>query len=183
MGYSTIYASVQAQQYNGVIHNEGTVQIQMITDGTSNTFLFGEHCHGNLLTYDTRYGVSDNSWQSGRWYDTLFATLYPLNAKPTLYANASYMGNQNYYYPTIASSTHPGGCNFAFCDGSVRFIKDSIDTWNAACTGGGPESSMVPCGVTFDPSTYVYTNNSARVGVYQALSTRNGDEVISADAY
>ena len=42
----------------------------------------------------------------------------------------------------IASrSHHPGGVNLAFCDGSVRFIKDSVqlDLWRAISTRAGGE--------------------------------------------
>jgi prepilin-type N-terminal cleavage/methylation domain-containing protein/prepilin-type processing-associated H-X9-DG protein len=40
-----------------------------------------------------------------------------------------------------ATSNHPGGVNVAFCDGSVKFIKDSIDTstWWALGTRAGKE--------------------------------------------
>mgnify|MGYP001270041395 CR=1 FL=1 len=40
-----------------------------------------------------------------------------------------------------ARSRHPGGVNLALCDGSVRFIRDSIslDTWRALATRSGGE--------------------------------------------
>jgi prepilin-type N-terminal cleavage/methylation domain-containing protein/prepilin-type processing-associated H-X9-DG protein len=40
-----------------------------------------------------------------------------------------------------AQSNHPGGVNVAFCDGSVRFIKDSVNpgTWGALATMAGGE--------------------------------------------
>ena len=56
-------------------------------------------------------------------------------------------------------SKHPGGANFLFCDGSVHFLKSSIDMGNPNYT---PPIS---------------------IGVYRQLSTRNGGEVVSADSY
>jgi prepilin-type N-terminal cleavage/methylation domain-containing protein/prepilin-type processing-associated H-X9-DG protein len=40
-----------------------------------------------------------------------------------------------------AQSNHPGGVNVSFCDGSVKFIKDSINagTWGALATMAGGE--------------------------------------------
>jgi prepilin-type processing-associated H-X9-DG protein len=44
---------------------------------------------------------------------------------------------------TAARSRHPGGVNVGFCDGSVRFIPDSIDrnSWHAIWTRAGGEVS------------------------------------------
>jgi prepilin-type processing-associated H-X9-DG protein len=59
-------------------------------------------------------------------------------------------------------SQHPGGANFLFGDGSVKFIKDTIGM-------GSPTWSTVP--------------GQNDTGVYRKLSTIAGGETISADAY
>ena len=42
------------------------------------------------------------------------------------------------------SSMHPGGANTAFVDGSVKFIRDTIDSWAV------DPSTATPLGVTRD---------------------------------
>jgi uncharacterized GH25 family protein len=63
-----------------------------------------------------------------------------------------------------------------FVDGSVKFIKDSIST--AAYNPGTGD----PVGVTTDANGVV-TWAGVQKGVWQALASRNGGEIISSDSY
>jgi prepilin-type N-terminal cleavage/methylation domain-containing protein/prepilin-type processing-associated H-X9-DG protein len=195
-GFSNLMPPAVVQAHNGVIYNDSAVRIAMITDGTSNTFIFGEHSKGHLYLIDPAYAVSDNCWNSGRWYDTLFATLYPLNLG--IGNNQGFGGGTSpgYYYPTVAGSFHPGGANFAFCDGSVRFIKNSVSSWSFMSGNGDSYMDAMPDNTTFvtvpPTAPYIksgsYLQNSlngtpAQLGVYQQLSTRAGGEVVSSDGY
>ncbi len=123
------------------------------------------------------------AWTSGNYGDTMFCRFFPMNP----YRRAENLYNDGVQttmdggcdaYVSSTSSLHPGGSNFAFMDCSVRFLKDTIDSWkNDSITG-------MPPGVTRSSSTLLYiVATGTKLGVYQALSTRNGGEVISSDAY
>jgi prepilin-type processing-associated H-X9-DG protein len=174
---------VQTQQ-NGVITQDGTVTTAQITDGTSNTFIYGEKAHGLFAIFDTVYQNSDTSWQTGLYFDTLFSTTYPPNVWATSTPGLPNQKAKNfYYYGTNAASYHPGGLNFAFADGSVRFIKNSISCWGFTQGLKDSFSDPIPDGTTFNAQNFVWGLNGARMGTYQALSTRAGNEVISSDSY
>jgi prepilin-type N-terminal cleavage/methylation domain-containing protein/prepilin-type processing-associated H-X9-DG protein len=175
-------ANVMAQMngifsYIGVAGGSPSVsptRLADITDGTSNTYIYGEHAHslisltGSSASQSDYYGA--NWWSSGDYGDTTFSSLFPPNffksddagyALPSMFPRGS--GN----FALTATSQHPGGANFAFCDGSVRFLKSSINSWN-------------PRVIAYSKPNY---SNVPPQGVYQSLSTRNGGEVISADAF
>jgi prepilin-type processing-associated H-X9-DG protein len=160
---------------NGLFYLYSAVKIASITDGTSNTILLGEKAHTLL---NDPAALNKNWWASGNFSDSLFCTLWPMNSfRRVDGAFGSSSDIRKAAYIAGASSLHPGGCNFGFADGSVRFLKDSIQTWPYDNQTG------MPVGVTFDPAGPYKLDPAVRFGVYQALSTRSGGEVISADQY
>jgi prepilin-type processing-associated H-X9-DG protein len=155
---------------NGLFYIRSATTYAQITDGLSQTIAFGERAH-TLLNDSDR--ASWHWWTSGSYGDTVFNTLYPMN--PFKRLDSSEGGLDAYI--SSASSFHGGGANFAFMDGSARFLKDSINTWEYDPGTGLPRN------VTIDGSGFYVIAKGTRLGVYQALSTRNGSEVISNDAW
>jgi prepilin-type N-terminal cleavage/methylation domain-containing protein/prepilin-type processing-associated H-X9-DG protein len=163
------------QHMNGLYYLNSSVRLANITDGTSNTLLLGERAHTLL---DAQSSLDWHWWTSCNYGDTLFCTLWPMNPFRRV-SNISGTGSdaRSAAYISGCSSMHPGGCNFAFADGTVRFLKETIQTWPY------DQATGLPIGLAFDPAGPYRVTQGTRPGVYQALSTRNGGEVIDAGAY
>jgi len=115
-----------------------------ITDGTSNTLMASEVKQGQ--------GGSDYrgfSWWGGAAGFTAYSL--PNSSDPDVMTGADCGGGVNPPCTTsstntrprmqVARSYHPNGVNAAMCDGSVRFVADSISlaTWRALSTSQGGE--------------------------------------------
>ncbi|MGO9599808.1 MAG: DUF1559 domain-containing protein [Isosphaeraceae bacterium] len=170
--------------------NPGSIRpatLASITDGLSNTLAFGEKAHGKFRQTPDVYQAVDftnyGAWVSGFWGDTLFTTIFPMNPFGRFQNDPNPNGDYFYSYDfeednlsAAASSFHTGGCNFAFADGSVRFLKQTINSWPYDPATGRPTN------VTYNPNTSLFTVVPTQ-GVYQALATKSGNEIISADQY
>ncbi len=181
--FGTTYPDTQT---NGVIYMLSSVPIAGVTDGTSNTILASERAHGRFTGGDI---YCWNWWTSGNFGDTMFTTFYPMNPFNKIPQFCCLDSGPDAYVAS-AGSFHPGGCNFGFCDGSVKFMKESISSWQIQQLGGtsfnvnpGGSGNGYPVGLSRDSSGGFIFAPGTRLGVYQQLSTRNGGEVVSSDSY
>ena len=123
MGYDGL------QQGDGIFYRTDyrrNFRLTQITDGTSNTFMIGESSHND----DQHCG----GWAMPNYVNATCAI--PLNYVDT---NPSFTNWPNRY---SFHSRHPGGANFCFGDGTVRFIQNNINlaTYRALATIRGGES-------------------------------------------
>jgi prepilin-type N-terminal cleavage/methylation domain-containing protein/prepilin-type processing-associated H-X9-DG protein len=118
---------------DGIFFIDSHVRVADITDGTSNTLLFGERYHRDP-EYDLRQPLVDPGIASmdhlGRWAtvagpgamsNVMLSAAVPINYRVPSGGDLSTVENRMCAF----GSGHPGGANFAFADGSVRFLSDS----------------------------------------------------------
>jgi prepilin-type N-terminal cleavage/methylation domain-containing protein/prepilin-type processing-associated H-X9-DG protein len=114
----------------GLFYINSQVRISGVTDGTSNTFMFGERKR-NDLTYDLIYGGSFGQRSGWAWANNLpgFDYLFGAAAQINWVMPTSLTSDPGFVYEDIRfscyGSQHTGGANFCFADGSVRFLAES----------------------------------------------------------
>src|SRR5207247_721003 len=123
-----------------------------IIDGTSNTLLFGERDHLDLV-YDNDPFVGDKIYYWGWAYyssnilDVMLVTSVPINFK--LPQNFASLDNTTKNLlkgqrRTNFGSMHGGGANFTLADGSVRLIAENISPVTFAALGTRAGGEPVP---------------------------------------
>ena len=169
-----------ANYAKGPIVAGGGVTLSSITDGTSNTIMYSENGHGVFSAATQGY---IHSWSGSDPSSTSLEARFQPSWGRRYSDPVNDPGNSALTTWAIldAMSFHPGGVNVSLCDGSVRFLRDTIDSWVIP----PPQVNGIPVGTTSaSPSYYgLVMASGGRVGVYQALATRNGGEVISSDQY
>jgi prepilin-type processing-associated H-X9-DG protein len=107
------------------------VNFASITDGTANTILIGEK-HLDI-GHIGQYQSDDNEGYTAGWdWDTVrHSNLIPQKDTPNSGASDHF------------GSSHPSGCMFVFCDGSVRSIPYGINATTFARLGYRNDGAVI----------------------------------------
>jgi len=155
-------------QCNGVFNDLAPIRLASVTDGLSNTMFLAEK--STTILQKLADGAPDilakRGWYvTGNWGDTLITTLYPPNAYKHVVLGAAAAWSDS------ASSLHPGGVNALMGDGAVRFISETVQCWPIDTFTGQPTGASLGSGG--------WWVNLPPAGVWQAISTRSGGELIT----
>jgi prepilin-type processing-associated H-X9-DG protein len=146
---------------DGVFFQDSSIRLVDVTDGASNTFLFGERSHRDP-EFDRLAFAVGSAWYPlasiGQWAGVfatgggslpqhLLSTPVPINYRiPAGMSTGEFLGGASSDRMCAFGSGHPGGANFAFADGSVRFLSEQTDlaTLQALSTIAGGEVVSPP---------------------------------------
>jgi prepilin-type processing-associated H-X9-DG protein/prepilin-type N-terminal cleavage/methylation domain-containing protein len=134
---------------DGIFHPNYKVPTSSITDGTSSTIMIGERPTGRDGLYNAWYGGwGIQVYLHGQIIpvDVRFANTEPYGESCKSQRSIFHIGrNEDLCHQRHFWSLHPGGANFAFADGSVRFLSYSaVDILPALSTRAGGESVDLP---------------------------------------
>ncbi|MEX0642820.1 MAG: DUF1559 domain-containing protein [Pirellulales bacterium] len=132
-----------------------TLGFKNITDGTSKTFLVGENDFGidnlfweNCASLNGTHKGGDQTWANAYWHTSLGHInwkIYSLSKRGSY--NRSHINDDEKTvlssFMRVFRSDHPGGAQFVFLDGSVRFVPESVeyDVLRALVTRSGEETN------------------------------------------
>ena len=118
-------------RFPGVLKANNSTSFAEITDGLSNTMLIYElagwpeyYLRRNLVRSYTAGSYSRSGFQYGAWAGLQELNICSFTGGEFAYDGPCMINCHNGYNAIYAF--HPGGANFLSCDGSVRFLKESV---------------------------------------------------------
>ncbi len=131
------YTNTTTLDRGGVFFRNSAITLSDIHDGTSNTLLFGEKVRqhprsknvlgGSVWAATNRTNLMGTSGQNTNHVGCVLGATHQSHA---VNGDPQAASLDMAFTPMVFVSQHAGGCHFAMCDGSVRFLSENLDQVN-----------------------------------------------------